>query len=115
MLQGTILGVLQLITAILPLVTGSQSADTVQMIDKIITAIEGLLPYIATWSQNIYTAAKNIIMTLQNSGSLTDDQKAATKAILAQVDAGWAAVVSQIDPDNPANKGTPAGDDASGA
>ncbi len=33
----------------------------------------------------------------------------------AQVDAAWNDVQAQIDPDNPANAGTPAGDDPAAA
>lgn len=111
MLQGSILAVLEMIELFLPLVTGTQSQQTVTQIDKIIKAIEGLLPYIATWSSTIYTVASNILTTLQNGDTVSADQKAATRAILAQVSAGWNAIEAKIDPDNPANAGTPAGDD----
>ena len=41
---------------------------------------------------------------------MTQDQITALQQLDAQVDAAWAAVLPNIDPDNPANAGTPAGD-----
>lgn len=115
MVEQAILAVLSLIEGILPLVTGTQSANTVQIIDKVIAAIEGLLPQIITWSQTLYIVASNILSTLLNSGTLTPAQIASTQALQAQVDAGWNAVVNNIDPDNPANVGTAAGDPGTSA
>lgn len=111
MLESTILSVLALIEGILPLVTGSQNSTTVSAIDNIIDALEKLAPTVITWSENIASSINNIISTLNGSGVLSDSQIAATTALQATVDANWNAVVNQIDPDNPANAGTPAGDD----
>lgn len=110
MIEQAIIVILSLIEEVLPLVTGPQNASTVQIIDKIIGALEAMLPQIVTWSQTLFTVATNILSTLQNSGNLTAAQIASTQALQAQVDAGWNAVVNSIDPDNPANAGTPAGD-----
>ena len=101
MVEQAILTVLNLITVILPLVMGAQNAQTATAIEKIISALEGILPQIITWSDTIYKVVTNILLTLQNSGTLTPDQVAATQALGAQVDAAWAAVVNQIDPDAP--------------
>jgi len=109
MLEEGIIAVLSLIESILPLVTGTQSAAAVTATDNIINALEKLLPSIVTWSENIYNVVKNIITSLQNSGNLTASQITATQSLETTVDAQWAAVESQIDPDNPANVGTPAG------
>lgn len=110
MLSSTVIIVLNMIEAILPLVTGAQSASTVTAIDKIIQTLEAMLPQIVSWSQTMYSVISNIISSLQNSGNLTPTQISATQALGAQVDAAWNNVVGQIDPDNPANAGTLAGD-----
>src|ERR1700722_13713457 len=108
MISSTILAVLAVIEQILPLI-GTSSA-TVTMIESIINALTQLLPYIVNEISTVYTAVKNIIAQLQNSGVPTADQLAALTALDAQVDAAWTAVQTQIDPDNPANAGTAAGD-----
>jgi hypothetical protein len=110
MLSSSVLAVLALIEQILPLVMGAQNSQTTQIIDSIIDAIEKLMPYIVNEISTVYQAAQNILTSLQNSGNLTADQIAATQALGTQVDAAWNGVVGQIDPDNPANAGTPAGD-----
>lgn len=110
MTESAILAILQLIEGILPLVMGAQNSQTTAVIDSIINALANLLPQIITWSETLYTAVKNILATLDDSGALTSDQIASTQALGAQTDAGWNAVVNQIDPDNPANAGTAAGD-----
>jgi phage-related protein len=110
MISSTVLAVLALIEQILPLVMGSKNSQTTQIIDNIINALQNMLPYIVNEVQTVYAAASNIIATLSNSGALTPTQIAATQALGSQVDAAWNSVASQIDPDNPANAGTAAGD-----
>jgi len=101
--------ILAILAVIEPLI--GTSAATASMITNIINALSALLPYIINEISTVYTAVKNIISLLQNSsGSMTADQVTALQTLDAQVDAGWAAVQAQIDPDNPANAGTPAGD-----
>jgi prophage DNA circulation protein len=108
MISSTILAVLAMIEQILPLI-GTSSA-TVTMIESVVTALTQLMPYIVNEISTVYTATKNIISQLQNSGAPTADQLTALTSLDAQVDAAWASVQTQIDPDNPANAGTPAGD-----
>lgn len=108
MMTEAILAVLSIIEQFIPLL-GTSSA-TVTMIDNIVNALVQLLPYIVDEVSTVYTAVKNIISLLQNSGQMTADQVTALQTLDAQVDAGWAAVQAKIDPDNPANAGTPAGD-----
>lgn len=110
MTSGVILAVLSIIEQFIPLL-GTSSA-TVTMINNIINALTQLLPYIINEVSTVYTAVKNIISLLQNTGTMTADQVTALQTLDAQVDAGWAAVQAKIDPDNPANAGTPAGDPA---
>lgn len=108
MLSSAILAVLSVIEAVIPLL-GTSSA-TAATIANIINALTQLLPFIINEISTVYTSVKNIISLLQNSGAMTADQVTALQQLDAQVDAGWAAILPQIDPDNPANAGTPAGD-----
>lgn len=108
MISSTILAVLAVIEQILPLIGGSSATDA--MITSIINALTQLMPYIINEIGTVYTAVKNIIAQLQNSGAPTADQITALQSLDAQVDTAWTAVQTQIDPDNPANAGTPAGD-----
>jgi hypothetical protein len=97
MISSTILAVLAMIQQIMPLI-GTSSA-TVSMVASIIEALTKLLPYIMDEISTVYTAVKNIIAQLQNTGAPTADQLAALTALDAQVDAAWTKVQAQIDPD----------------
>lgn len=108
MISSTILAVLAMIEQILPLV-GTSSA-TVTMIGTVVNALTSLMPYIVNEIETVYTAVKNIIAQLQNSGAPTADQLAALAALDAQVDAAWTAAQPTIDPDAPG--GDPAGPSA---
>lgn len=109
MLSSAILAVLSVIESIIPLL--GTSAATATTITNIIAALTQLLPFIINEVSTVYTSVKNIIALLQNSGApMTADQITALQQLDAQVDQAWAQVMPSIDPDNPANKGTPAGD-----
>jgi len=109
MLSEAILAALAVIQSVIPLL--GTSAATAEIITGIIDALVKLLPFIINEVSTVYTSVKNIIALLQNSGGpMTQDQVTALQQLDAQVDAAWAAVLPQIDPDNPANAGTPAGD-----
>lgn len=108
MLSSAILAVLAVIESIIPLL--GTSAATTEMITGIIEALTKLLPFIINEVSTVYTSVKNIISLLQSSGQVTADQTAALQQLDAQVDAAWSAVLPGIDPDNPANAGTAAGD-----
>jgi phage-related protein len=110
MLSEAILAVLAVIESILPLL--GTSAATATAIANIINALTQLLPFIINEISTVYTSVKNIISLLQNTGAMTADQVTALQQLDSQVDAAWAQVLPNIDPDNPANKGTPAGDPA---
>lgn len=99
MISSTILAVLSVIEQFLPLV--GTSSVTITLIDSIINALTQLMPYIVNEISTVYTAVKNIIAQLQNSGAPTADQLAALQSLDAQVDAAWVTVQSQIDPDAP--------------
>lgn len=99
MISSTILAVLSVIEQFLPLV--GTSSVTITLIDSIINALTQLMPYIVNEISTVYTAVKNIIAQLQNSGAPTADQLAALQSLDAQVDAAWVQVQSQIDPDAP--------------
>lgn len=97
MISSTILAVLAMIEQILPVI-GTSSA-TVTMIESIVSALTQLMPYIVNEISTVYTAVKNIIAQLQNSGAPTADQITALQSLDAQVDAAWTNVQAQIDPD----------------
>jgi len=108
MLSSAILAVLTLLEQFIPLL--GTSAATTTLIDGIINALTQLMPFIVNEISTVYASVKNIIDLLNNTGTMTPTQIATLQQLDQQVDAAWAAVLPQIDPDNPANKGTPAGD-----
>lgn len=97
MISTTILAVLAMIEQILPLI-GTSSA-TVTVIESVISALTQLMPYIINEISTVYTAVKNIIAQLQNSGAPTADQLTALQSLDAQVDAAWTTAQASIDPD----------------
>lgn len=99
MIPQAILAVLSIVQSLLP-VLGTSTATT-NIIASIISALTSLMPYIVDEITTVYTAVKNIITQLQNSGAPTADQLAALQSLDAQVDAAWTQVQAQIDPDAP--------------
>lgn len=99
MISSTILAVLAMIEQMLPLV--GTSAATVSLVTSIVNALTQLMPYIINEISTVYTAVKNIIDQLKNTGAPTPDQLAALQSLDAQVDSAWANVQVQIDPDLP--------------
>jgi hypothetical protein len=97
MISSSILAVLSMIESFLPLL-GTTSA-TASTLASIISALTSLMPYIVNEVSTVYTAVKNIIAQLQNTGDPTADQLAALQSLDAQVDAAWTTVQAQIDPD----------------
>lgn len=97
MISSTILAVLAMIEQILPLL--GAASPTVTVIESVIAALTQLMPYIVSEIGTVYTAVKNIIAQLQNSGAPTADQIAALQSLDAQVDAAWTTAQTQIDPD----------------
>ena len=97
MISSTILAVLAMIESILPML-GTASA-TVTTVDAIINGLTSLMPYIINEVSTVYTAVKNIIAQLQNSGAPTAAQLAALQSLDAQVDAAWTTAQASIDPD----------------
>lgn len=108
MISSTILAVLSMIEGFLPLL-GTSSA-TVTMVSTIINALTSLMPYIVNEVSTVYTAVKNIIAQLQNSGAPTADQLTALQALDTQVETAWVAAQPTFDPD--ASGGDPAGPNA---
>jgi phage-related protein len=109
MISSAILAVLSLIEGLIPIL--GTSAATATLVTSIINALIQLMPFIINEVSTVYTAVKNIIAQLQNSGAPTQEQKDALTQLDAQVDAAWIAIEAKLDPDNPANANTPAGDD----
>lgn len=102
-----ILAVLGAIEAAIPLITGSSSSTTSTAITKIIVALqqfvpilEKLTPLIGDQATLMWQGVKNILANLR--GTETDaDQDAALDALDARVDAAWAKILPQFDPDAP--------------
>lgn len=97
MISTTILAVLAMIEQVLPLI--GTSSVTVTVIESVISALTQLMPYIINEISTVYTAVKNIIAQLQNSGAPTADQLTALQSLDAQVDAAWTTAQASIDPD----------------
>jgi len=109
MLSTSISAILAIVQALVPIL-GTSSA-TASVIASIIDALTKLMPFIIDEISTVYQSVKNIIAALQNSGAPDQAQLDALNTLDAQVDKAWNDVQAQIDPDNPANAGTPAGDD----
>ena len=109
MLSTSISAILAIVQALVPIL-GTSSA-TASVVTSVIDALTKLMPFIVNEIGTVYTSVKNIISVLQNSGVPDQTQLGALSSLDAQVDAAWNSVQAQIDPDNPANAGTPAGDD----
>lgn len=109
MLSTSITAILAIVQSLLPLL-GSSNASVI-LIATVINALTKLMPFIIDEIGTVYTAVKNIISALQNSGAPTANQLAALAALDAQVDTAWIAVQAKIDPDNSINANTSAGDD----
>ena len=109
MISQAILAVLSLIEGLIP-VLGTSTA-TATLITSIINTLIQLMPLIVNEISTVYTAVKNIIAQLQNSGAPTQEQLDQLSQLDSQVDAAWTSLESKLDPDNPANAGTPAGED----
>lgn len=99
MISSVILSVLTVIEGFLPML-GTASATTT-LVANIINVLTQLMPFIVDEVSTVYTAVKNIISQLQNSGAPTADQLTTLATLDAQVDAAWTAIESQIDPDAP--------------
>ena len=97
MISTAILAVLSLIEQILPII--GTASPTVTVIANVINVLTKLMPYIVDEISTVYTAVKNIIAQLQNTGAPTAEQIAALQALDAQVDAAWDAIQAQFDPD----------------
>lgn len=72
------------------------------VITKIITALETLVPIIASNAVNLLTPIQNIIADLQSTGNLTQDQIDALDALETQCDAAFESAANAAGLPNPA-------------
>lgn len=92
--------IIALIQQVLPLISGGSAATG--LVGSIISVLQTWLPLIATEITTLYTPVKNIIVALQTSGPLTDQQKGDLSALDAKVDQAFDAASAGLDPDAPA-------------
>lgn len=90
--------VLALIQQLLPLVAGNQSAQIAGIVSGIIAALVEFEPLIMNELSTVYSAVKGIITSLRGVASQAD-QLAALDTFEASIDAKWAAIEAQLDPD----------------
>lgn len=87
-------GLLGLITNLLPLLTSSANAST---IDSIITTLSGFLPYIIDEIEALYTPVKNIIAALSATPATNAAQAAQLATLDTQIDAAFNAAAADTD------------------
>lgn len=90
--------VLALIQQVLPLLAGSQSAQTASIVTGIIAALVEFEPLIMNELGTVYGAVKGIIASVRGVTSQAD-QLAALDVFEAGIDAKWAAIEQKLDPD----------------
>ena len=96
-----ILGVLQIIETVLPLLGGN--AQSQNAIQQIIAKLQEWLPLLGGEIKALYTPIKNIIAVLKGNDAVTQADKDALHALDAQADAAFEAAAADVDPDLPGN------------
>lgn len=89
-----ILTVLSMIESLIPLIT---SATNAQVIDSIIKALEGILPFVVEEISALVAPVKNIIAALSATPATTAAQAATLATLDAQVDAAFEAAAADTD------------------
>jgi ABC-type uncharacterized transport system substrate-binding protein len=90
-----ITGVLSLVSALLPLI-GVSNSDAIQ---KVIQAIDAVLPLAEQEIGVVYQGIKNILDAIGSHPATTDAQLASVQTLNDKVDAAWAKVQPGFDPD----------------
>ena len=93
-MSAVITSILAMIQQLIPLIT---SASNAQIIDSIIQALTGMLPFIIQEIQALVGPVKNIIQALSANPSTTADQLAALQALDQQVDKAFEDAASDTD------------------
>ncbi len=85
-MSEVIVAILTLIEQLLPAITSSTNAS---LVDSIIKALIGMLPFITSEIQSVVPAVKNIIAALSANPATTAEQLSQLQALDAQVDAAF--------------------------
>lgn len=93
-IAAVITAVLSMIQQLLPAILSSSNATVV---DSIISALTGMLPFIVNEIQSLVTPVKNIIAALSANPATTADQLTQLQALDAQLDAAFDAAAADTD------------------
>lgn len=93
-MTAIITGILSMLEQLLPAIT---SASNVTLIDSIIKALTGMLPFILDEVAALYTPVKNIIAALSANPATTADQAATLQTLDKQVDDAFEAAAADTD------------------
>jgi len=97
-MSAAVQAVLALIQQLLPLVSGTQTAQIAGVVANIINTLMQFMPLIQKEVSAVYTTVKGIVTALRGVTSVPE-QLADLDAFEAGIDAAWDAVVNQLDPD----------------
>jgi hypothetical protein len=95
-MSSVITAIITLIEQLLPAIT---SAGNATLIDSILQALVGMMPFIIQEVQSLAAPVKNIIAALSANPATTADQLAQLQALDTQVDAAFEAAAAQTDAD----------------
>jgi len=93
-MSAAIAAILNLIEQLLPAIL---SSTNVTLVDSIINALVGMLPFIIQEVQDLATPVKNIIAALSANPATTADQLAALQALDIQVDKAFEDAAADTD------------------
>ena len=93
-MSAAIAAILNLIEQLLPAIL---SSTNVTLVDSIINALVGMLPFIIQEVQALATPVKNIIAALSANPATTAEQLAALQALDVQVDQAFEAAAADTD------------------
>lgn len=95
---SVVTGILGLINTVLPMI-GNNSVGT-QQIGKVVNVLTSIAPLVTDQIGVVFTGIKGVIASVGVHPATTADQRASLAAFDQQVDAAWAAIESQLDPDS---------------
>lgn len=93
-MSGMISAILAMIEQLLPAITSSSNAT---MIDSILNALSGMLPYIIADIENLYQPVKNVIDALSANPATNAQQLATLQQLDSQADTAFAAAAKDTD------------------
>lgn len=103
-MSALITAVISMLSQLLPLITSSANA---QIIDSILNALSGMMPFIVQEIEALIGPVKNIIQALSANPATTAEQLASLQQLDQQVDAAFEAAA--VDTDAGVTGNTPGG------